>query len=211
VSGKPGSGKSTLTKYPHDHEEVTALLEEWAGSRKLSVASFFSWNLGTQEQNSQQGLARGLLFHLLLGNESLIRVVLPGMWKAAQMATSWTELKLPSVTEMSQAFVRLGSEATDGGAYTFFIDGLDELTGNIGDGIAFMQQLARNPNIKILLSSRHIDTCVAAFSSMPKLALQDLTQRDINVYVTDTIRSHPHVADTGYLDEAVANRLINDL
>jgi hypothetical protein len=109
------------------------------------------------------------------------------MWRDAQSGS--LELEIPSSIELSQALIRLGAESTDG-AYAFFIDDLDEFLGNHRDGIAFVQKLATSANIKVLLSSRPIDTCVAAFASRPKLALQDLTKHDIQLYVDDTIRSH---------------------
>jgi hypothetical protein len=148
------------------------------------------------------------LYHVLNENQSLVSVVIPHLWRDAQSGS--LELEIPSSIELSQAFIRLGAESTDG-AYAFFIDGLDEFSGNHRDGIAFVQKLATSANIKVLLSSRPIDTCVAAFSSRPKLALQDLTKHDIQLYVDDTIRSHSYIADVKALDESVVDPVTDDL
>ena len=43
VSGKAGSGKSTLMKYIADHDQKRRLLEEWAGPAKLVIASHYFW------------------------------------------------------------------------------------------------------------------------------------------------------------------------
>lgn len=208
VSGKPGSGKSTLMKFLFHHRHVKRMLDEWAGDRTLTMASFFLWNLGSAEQKSQQGLARGLLYHVLNANQSLIPIILPNMWREAKSGN--VELNLPSNNEMSQAFSRLGTEATDG-AYVFFIDGLDEYSGDYRDGISFVKKLAKSFNIKILLSSRPIDSCVAAFSSKPMLALQDLTKGDIELYVTHTVRSHPYVAKLRTIDGTITEQFLEDL
>lgn len=53
--------------------------------------------------------------------------------------------------------------------------------------------LARNCNIKIVISSRPIQPCVQAFSRIPKLYLQDLTAGDIKTDIEQTIDSHPHM------------------
>lgn len=55
VSGKAGSGKSTLTKFLCSHENTVRALRDWAGENKLVTASFLFWNAGTDMQNSQQG------------------------------------------------------------------------------------------------------------------------------------------------------------
>jgi hypothetical protein len=42
VSGKAGSGKSTLMRHIYDHKETNDLLETWASPTKPTIASFFS-------------------------------------------------------------------------------------------------------------------------------------------------------------------------
>jgi hypothetical protein len=185
-----------------------SLLREWAGNRKLTVASFFLWNIGTTEQSSQEGLARGLLYHVLSENQKLTPVILPNMWQEAQKGIE--DLSLPSKSEIKLAFQQLGLRATTG-AFTFFIDGLDEFTGNHRDGRLFIQSLVAGTNIKLLVSSRPIDTFVAAFSSAPKLRLQDLTKPDIELYVTDLLQSHPYVTVDKCLSVETVQRLAEDI
>ncbi|KAL1798170.1 hypothetical protein ACET3X_002207 [Alternaria dauci] len=208
IHGKPGSGKSTLMKFLYHHPKVMSYLQQWAGDRKLTVASFFLWNVGTLEQSSQEGLARGLLYHVLKQNQELIPAVLPYMWIEAQNGR--VDPLIPSESGMKAAFQRIAQETTTG-AFAFFIDGLDEFTGNHRDGISFVKSLTASANIKILVSSRPIDTCVAAFSSAPQLRLQDLTVPDIEKYIKDVIQSHPYVAETGCLDDVTVDRLMADV
>lgn len=207
ISGKPGSGKSTLMKYLLKHPDVMVMLNEWAGNRALNVAAFFVWNIGSSEQSSLAGLTRGLLYHILLQDRSLIPMILPGMWREVQSGV--TRLNLPSQSETNEAFRRLGNEVK-GTVYAFFIDGIDEFTGSHRDCTAFIQELRRSPNMKLVVSSRPLDACEAAFSSDPKLALQDLTERDIDKYITDHIGSHQYVIKK-MVDGVIVGQLINDL
>lgn len=130
------------------------------------------------------------------------------MWQEAQSGE--VDLKLPSINEMKTAFQRIGDQRTSG-AFAFFIDGIDEFTGNHRDGISFVKSFITSANIKILLSSRPIDTCVAAFSSAPKLRVQDLTKPDIATYINDVVRSHPYVCESNCLSDATVEGLAEDI
>ena len=79
ISGKAGSGKSTLVKFLFYHEKTLAALKEWAGEKQILTAHFFFWNAGTKMQRSQQGLLQTLLYHVLRQCPSLIREICP-MW-----------------------------------------------------------------------------------------------------------------------------------
>jgi len=192
LSGKAGSGKSTLMKYLLHHDLAHKLLEKWAGDDSLSVCSFFFWALGTSQQQSQQGLMRMLLYQVLDADSSLILKLLPNSWRQLQSnePDKWNGL---SSIELKEAFQKLATVQLAKRKFFFIIDGLDEYAGSSADGVDFIQGLVRNSNIKVLLSSRPIPDCVQAFSSNPKLRLQDLTREDIAAYVDDVIGSHQYM------------------
>ncbi|KAH6869681.1 hypothetical protein B0T10DRAFT_541623 [Thelonectria olida] len=197
ISGKAGSGKSTLMKYLYNHDGTKTLLSNWAGSSPLTIGSFFFWNLGTAEQKSHTGLSRAILYQLLAENPSLIPALLPRMWEQAYVyrghQNDLSGLEAPSPVELASAFERLSSSELRQ-HFCFFIDGLDEYAGNCLNAIAFVKNLCLNPRIKILLSSRPIPLCADAFSSLPKLQLQDLTRTDIETYVRETVGSRGYMA-----------------
>ena len=196
LSGKAASGKSTLMKFLFQDERTKALLKKWAGELTLEMGSYFLWHVGMDEQKSQEGLARALLFHICRSNPSIIPAVLPGIWTEVENAfmpsASLESVSPPSKEEVRQAFEILKSCPLDRVKCCLFVDGLDELAGDHTEGIALIQNLAAMVNVKILVSSRPIAACETAFSSGPRLRLQDLTKEDIKLYVEDHIISHPN-------------------
>jgi hypothetical protein len=72
ISGKAGSGKSTLMRHIYNSPLTMELLATWAAEIPLCVSSFFFWRSGTPEQRSQTGLLRALLFDVLSQQPKLI-------------------------------------------------------------------------------------------------------------------------------------------
>ncbi|KAH7176930.1 prion-inhibition and propagation-domain-containing protein [Dactylonectria macrodidyma] len=200
ISGKAGSGKSTLTKYLRFHQSTKSLLSEWANGGHLLICHFFFSNLGSDEQKTQEGLSRTLLYQILARNPSLMQEALPNMWKEILESEcresrgdigAPQSIELPSAAETRRAFEVITGSTAKIGRLCFFIDGLDEFVGDYEDGIAFIQRLAENEHIKVIVSSRPIPACVAAFRTLPRLELQDLTREDIRAYVEEKIGNHP--------------------
>ena len=186
-----GSGKSTLMKYIYSHPKTKELLEIWAGETPLTVASFFFSYLGAEIQKSHEGLSRALMFKILDSDRLLIPELLPSMWEDAY--NSDASITAPSVAELRQAYEKMGQIQNQNRKFCIFVDGLDEYSGKPMDGVNYILDLARNCNVKIVVSSRPIQSCAQAFSRMPKLYLQDLTTSDIRTYIEQTIDSHPHM------------------
>ncbi|KAF4460941.1 small s [Fusarium albosuccineum] len=208
VSGKAGSGKSTLMKYLYQNPRARHLIAQWA-SGPHTIVRFFFWNLGTAEQKSQEGLSRTLLYQILSHNKSLIAIALPNMWKEA-FGTE-CEFSLPSPSETVYAFQIISENSLSLGKICFFIDGLDEFSGNYMDGVSFIKGLATSPSIKIVVSSRPIPDCVAAFESMPKLQLHQLTRCDIQAYVHGTIGTHAYMKGMMKRYPEEASEIVNSL
>ncbi|KAK5045639.1 hypothetical protein LTR84_009008 [Exophiala bonariae] len=193
ISGKAGSGKSVLMKYICSQDRTQQLLGTWACDAPLTVAQFFFWALApTVEQRSLGGLSRALLHRILEEDRSLIPRLMPGMWEEAY-AKDIATVSPPSPAEMKSAFEILGRIPNYSRKFCFFIDGLDEYDGNLSEGIAFLKNLASNPSVKLVVSSRPLASCVEAFSTCPMLQMQDLTESDISAYVDEAIATHPHM------------------
>ena len=129
VSGKPGSGKSTLMKFLADHSTTRVLLEDWSKDLRMVLASHYFWSAGTMMQKSHEGLLRTLLYEIFRLSPVLIRRVCPTRWeqtrtpKTEQLA-DWTVFELQQTLEAVSQCGDLSSK------YCFFIDGIDEFDGD---------------------------------------------------------------------------------
>jgi hypothetical protein len=198
-------------RHLYDHDTTMQLLRTWAGSSPLITGCFFFYYLGNDEQKTYEGLTRTLLYHVLQSDRTLIKKVLPDMWKELRHALNpQHKLDLPTRAETKAAFQRLCEQPVN---ICLFIDGLDEYSGRCEDGISLLRLLSEAPRIKVLVSSRPEPAFAAAFGGDAKLRMQDLNKEDIEKYVEDTIGSHPHMQALTTMESlgTRARRLVVDL
>ncbi|KAF2137407.1 uncharacterized protein K452DRAFT_301992 [Aplosporella prunicola CBS 121167] len=72
ISGKVGSGKSTLIKYITEHPENKAAQASWAGPANMFIATHFFWSQGVTLQRSQEGFLRTILYQILKSTPNLM-------------------------------------------------------------------------------------------------------------------------------------------
>ena len=84
ISGKAGSGKSTLMRFIWENPKTVQHLRTWAGEKTLSCARFYFWTSGNVDQRSQSGLLRYLLHQLLSQRKDMIPWVFPDLWLLCQ-------------------------------------------------------------------------------------------------------------------------------
>lgn len=188
ISGKAGSGKSTLMKSIYHDSRTRSLLLDWSGDTPLIMVPFFFWNSGTSLQMSQEGLLRSILFQALSQRKALSAKSLPSKWDAFSLSLTYSVgLGIPKPwnwTELAQA-LRFLIEAEDDIPinYVLFIDGLDELEGDTLKLISLIGRLTDYKNVKICVSSRPWVEFEDAFGSGPTVKLHEHTTGDIAHYV----------------------------
>ena len=191
ISGDPGSGKSTLVKYLSHDETIDEALQRWAGDKRLITARFYFWFSGTPLQKSQEGLLRSLLYEVLRQCPSSIETACPTRWRE-RIDRPWSLNELMETLSL----VRLNSPET---RFCFFIDGLDEYSGNGENGseggvathvaqiIGVMSELSKLADVKLCLSSRPWHPFEQAFgrSDDYKLYVNEENRDDIRLYIND--------------------------
>jgi hypothetical protein len=192
ISGKAGSGKSTLMKYLVQDPRFKQALQEWAGDDSLVIATFYFWRAGAPIQRTQTGLLRSLLWQVLEQQPTMGSLLFPEQYVYGAI---WTEF--PTFHQLRRAFNRFANHITSSAVVpikvAFIVDGLDEFEKDVIDftGLAdIFLTSSKSPNVKALVSSRPLPAFESSFESMPKLRLHDLTHGDITTYVETELGPH---------------------
>ncbi|KAI1275444.1 hypothetical protein F5Y07DRAFT_389906 [Xylaria sp. FL0933] len=180
ISGKAGSGKSTLMAHIIDDERTHEDLEIWSSGQRLRLLSFFFWRAGSQLQKSVLGLLRSLLYQLCHLEPAIADAVLSRLSSPGATMPTWTERSLLSYTTealQSSRDVR----------FCIFIDGMDEYTGPYDDLVDHIDKLRAFGNVKMCISSRPELELVNWFRDSKQLRLQDLNYDDIRNFVEESL------------------------
>ncbi|KAF4834851.1 hypothetical protein CGCTS75_v002783 [Colletotrichum tropicale] len=207
VTGKPGSGKSTLMKLILGHRTTSTLAGAWAGSKPLIIASHFFWSVGTKLQKSQEGLLRTLLFQVLVECPEVIPQIC-----AERYLDHFKSLESWSVEELSNAFERIQVKQQLPRRILLLVDGLDEYSGELTDLTRFLHAIASSPDIKVCCASRPWPHFVRAFNTSPwKVEMHLLTKDDILRYTEDNLRENANFRDIEQSEKSAASGFIQDI
>ena len=183
VTGKPGSGKSTLMKFLANDSRTLSCARNWSKGRKLSILGFFFWISGTTMQMSRMGLLQSLLFEILQNQPALVASAFPRRWDSYRLfggdPSSWSWIELTNALDI------LVSDTSQN--FLFFIDGLDEFDGKPIELSQFVLQLSTAANVKVCAASRPWLAFEDAFGQKPQLKLQDLTRQDIEIFILEKL------------------------
>ena len=209
VTGKAGSGKSTLMKYLHRDKRTMDHLKNWAAGIPILTAAFFFWNSGTQMQMSEVGFLQSILSQVLKEYPALIPRILPERWETFDLfghdESKW------SAPELRRAFKLLAREEAPEAKFCFFIDGLDEFEGDHTNLITLIKDIGSSSNIKICVSSRPWTLFEDEFKHKPSLMLQDLTYPDIVHFIDSAFYKKPEFIELKKREPEYASELLKDI
>ncbi|KAF5972356.1 heterokaryon incompatibility protein het-E-1 [Fusarium coicis] len=218
ITGKPGSGKSTLMKYllqpiggSSNENRCSEYLQQWVGDQKLTIATFHFWAIGSDIQASKEGLLRTLLFQLFRAHPDVIPLVASSRWESLCLFNE--DPRRLSQDELEDMFRQAVKHINSRAKLALFIDGLDEFDGDCNALISLVQECIASP-IKICISSRPWTEFENAFGDYPRLKMEDLTYDDIAKYVVSKFEAnsqftrfqklHPQFA--GALSHSIADK-----
>lgn len=178
ITGKAGSGKSTLMKYISSERRTSELANRRNKDKKLVVARFFFWNAGTKLQKSCEGLLETLLLQCLAKCPELTPQLTIQRWERrrliGEMRVQWS---LSELVECMNAFLVITEQTHN---ILFLIDGLDEFP----DDHTMLIELFGS-----ISNHAHVKTCV---SSRPWLVISiSVVDRDFaNIYKGSSLKMH---------------------
>lgn len=188
ITGKAGSGKSTLMKFLLERPKTKELLAQWttpSGQLPLLLVSHFFWSRGGRLQRTQEGLLRTILFQILLAHPELVKTVCLERFSSYRSLDSWT------VNQLQDLFDRLASIEKLPARIFIFVDGLDEYEGDPTEIIGTVQRIASCTGIKVCCSSRPWPEFEKAFESAAgRIWIHHLTKNDIRQYVHDCFKTN---------------------
>ncbi|RSL82872.1 hypothetical protein CEP51_004869, partial [Fusarium floridanum] len=155
ITGKPGSGKSTLMKFLENDERTKRHLEKWSGDHRLITAGFYFWNSGTELQISIPGLLRSLIYLVLHEHPDLILLLCPERWEELSRFSD-AEPRPWTTAELHRVFQRLSGEQFSHLRFFFLIDGLDEFIGDHEELIDLIRDLIDCEHIKVYLVTKSL-------------------------------------------------------
>lgn len=181
ISGKPGSGKSTLMKFIFKDQRTLELLDDWKTHNKFIRVAFFFHHRGSALQKSFEGLLRSILSQIITSCPTVYKSIQSLFDKKALASDDWT---LPKLQKAFYIILRQDDVPLH---LCLFLDAIDEYDGRLEFICQFLRDLGNIPpteskQIKLCFSSRPWDIFMREFSRSPGFRIQDFTQGDIADY-----------------------------
>jgi hypothetical protein len=200
ISGKPGSGKSTLMKYLIREERLREHLGGWIGNKRLIVADCFFWKYGSRLQRSLVGLLRSLLYYILKQCPELVSTAFPNPeWVCGGPAYEFPlETLVHALKDITES---LGNSEL---RLFVMVDGLDEFDDKEDRGpsihdqrelVDLLRVFCGKDAIKLCVSSRPLPLFRQEFGRNESrcICMQDLTASDIFMYTEEELEKNPTI------------------
>ncbi|CAM1503328.1 Fc.00g081040.m01.CDS01 [Cosmosporella sp. VM-42] len=181
ISGKPGSGKSTLMQFLTTHDDTERALNKWTAS--TTIISHFFWKIGSELQSSIKGLLCSLLYQILSGDKNLVDQIL-NQFQEVQRKDSVSDWSVGELRCILLEAMELCS-----GSLCIFIDGLDEVSDRDGaeNLMKIVDLLRKQQKVKLCVSSRPERRFELRLGVCPRLQLHKLVWPDMQSHVNSSL------------------------
>ena len=165
-----------------EDSRTKSALRSWANS-EVFILSFFIWKQAVQTlQKNIVGVERALLYQILKTHPGLSSFVISEAdVRKLEHSLTWTHQRATPI------LLTVFKELTKTTRCCIFVDGLDELDDDFETMIHLLHGLAKIEHVKICASSRAEAEFDNAFATCPKLRLHELTRKDIENMIVDTL------------------------
>lgn len=193
LSGKAGSGKSTLMAYLVRDDlglrRTKERLGRWSGSKPLHVLSFFLFRANSKA--TVEYLLRSLIYQLLECIPIMAKVLM------AEFLPPGCEDRIPTwpISKLKR-MLKSALQVAEDCSFFLCIDGVDELQDKdqrCSDLLAFLYDVQKPSNVKLCISSRPEAEIARECSTFLKAELANVNDEDIRTFVTTKIEELPEL------------------
>ena len=208
ISGKPGSGKSTLMKYAMMNQLTESYLQT-GRSMPWLIAGYFFHDRGSIVQKSIQGFLSEILYQLLHKRPELFPPIHLLYRELNKKGKRW------EVGILCNMLLTIWQESKTPLSCCLFVDALDEADGPHEDLISTLFQLAHfgnNPqvHVRLCLAGRPENIFQDAFKHCPGFSVHTHTEGDICHYAQDRINAE-FKGSRGQQDQEVITHLVKEI
>ncbi|EEU48262.1 uncharacterized protein NECHADRAFT_75653 [Fusarium vanettenii 77-13-4] len=178
ISGKPGSGKSTLMKFVSSNPKTREFLNKW--QPEAQIFSHYFWKVGSEMQQSLKGLLGSLMYQIFCENRQMALDYIRQTQEIHRKPSTIADWDTKKLEALLHTYV---SGSTSG--ICLFIDGLDEFTPHRDyHDLLFLLKSLLGPTVKLCISSRPEQVLENHLQGCPNLRMQDLTESDMRKYAS---------------------------
>lgn len=186
ISGKPGSGKSTLMKFAMRNPRILEFLAKASANPWILAAFFFHGRGASETQKSLRGMLLEILHSILNQAPALLAFIIPGYLKLAKAQK--TKSPQWDTQVLGEALLTITGQRKVHVQLCLFIDALDEHSGDNEQLVKLLKDIVRNSDgeivkLKACIASRSWTVFTYHFGNCPGFEIHEYTATDICVYV----------------------------
>lgn len=217
ISGKLGSGKSSLMKLIATHPGARKLLEAWATPKTYLIITHYFWAAGTDEQKGVLGMLRSILYQLIKTESTLSDQLITFLQHEGYISNDYASIETWNMSRQNlELALKYTLERVEHSHKVFYLlDGLDEFADeqyNTQDLFKLIDTLLEMcEGSRVCVSSRPEPAFQRRYENTKQLKLENLTRNDMMQYVGERLSLHDWAMDLMEEDETRFIRLLEGL